>query len=205
MPPNNSTSLKRKQNLPLAQIRQKLLRVKKRVGRLDDDIDDIYQEFDDLVNDPAAPHARRPLSASVRPAGVPSAKDRELQRLAKEGVAALALTFQSNGSGSLKIDGRDRIPLPPRLAALAAGLILDTGHSPDQLVSWKSDAEIIAALERRTQKKYRRHTFNHLFYLLRAALKDKDENPWLVMRDPKFGSRFALRRALGGVNGANHN
>ena len=53
--------------------------------------------------------------------------------------------------------------------------------------------------------KFSEHAFNHLVYLLRDLLKEHDENPWLIMRDPKLGIRFALRRGLGGVNGANYN
>jgi len=205
MPPNNSDSPKRKPSRPLDLIQKKLSRVKKRVGRLDEDIYDIYQEFTELVNGPVSNHQPLTKAASILPTGTLSADSLALRRKAKEGVATLSLNFHPDRSGSLKIEGRERFPLPPRLAALTAGLTMDTGHSPDHLVSWKLDAEIITDLKKRTGKEYSRHAFNHLIHLLRATLKDHGENPWLVMRDPKLGSRFALRRGFGGVNGANHN
>jgi hypothetical protein len=115
-------------------------------------------------------------------------------RKAQPNVNSLSLVFLPNGRAHLQIEGRQKIVLAPRLAALVAALTVDDRPSPDHLVAWKSKEDIIADLQRRTGKQFNQHDLKNLMYLLRQELKAHQENPDLVMHHRKLGSRFGLQR-----------
>lgn len=115
-------------------------------------------------------------------------------RKAEPSVNSLSLIFKPGGKAILQIEGRQQVLLAPRLGALMAALTVNDRPSPDGLIAWRSDKDILADIQRRTGKQQTRNDFKQLIYLLRRELKQHGENPWLVMRHAKLGSRFALQR-----------
>lgn len=145
----------------------------------------------------------RPWSSGSR-SGPGTAEDASQIRKAQPSVNSLSLIFKPNGKAVLQIEGRKKILLAPRLAALMAALTLNDRPGTDSLIAWRSDKDILSDLQRRTGRQYTRRDFKQLIYLLRQKLEQHRENPWLVMRHPRLGSRFALRRGLESVTGTGH-
>ena len=191
--------------LAIAAVLKLLAGALKKAADLEEQLDEIHQLIRELVERLGWPLPRvRPFPASISSSSPPS-EDELLKGQAKEGVATATLERQPNGKAILHIEGRTKIPLSTRLAALMGVLLVADGASPDALVPWKADADIIAELERRLGKVYDQHGLKQMIYLLREDLRTHGENRWLIMTEPKLGSRFALRHGSALVTRGNHN
>jgi len=189
----------------LDKISVALSRVARHLDRLDVDIDAVLQDVKQLAD--ASQNSGQTRGAETLKAGFTRGNsDLDDQKCgAMLGVIKLSLATQSNGRANLVLENRQTIPLGPRLAALVAILIEDDGSSQDHLVPWKKVAYVVDRLQKMTDRTFSKRAFNQLILLLRDALQSQNENRWFVMRDPKLGLRFALRRKTEIVTGANHN
>lgn len=165
------------------------------LSKLDVKSDEIREFIRGLFQDQAwdiPGSGQRPTRSGLSPG---SAEDQGKPRNLPPIVNSLSLAFKPDGRAILQIEGRQKILLSKRLAALVAALTVDDRPSLDQFVAWKSKEDLIAELERRLGKQFNRHDLKNLLYLLRQALKAHQEHPDLVMHSRKFGSRFALQRS----------
>ena len=120
-----------------------------------------------------------------------------LPRQFNPGVAPVLLIRNADGSAEAQIEGRACIPLSPLLATLLEILKADTGYSDDHLVGWKSTASIQLALKGSTGQNHSEASVKELIYNLRNSLARHREARSLVENKPRFGYRFAVRRAAG--------
>jgi len=184
----------------LAMLGKKIMRVRARVSRTEEDLDAIECELGDLLGDLWGMVSCL-SAASLGPTQAPgrvavTAGPRRRRREASRGVLSVVLVAQPDGSGVARIDGVG-IRLPPYVAALLSILMADRGVTPDHLVGWKSVADIQAALKDRTKQHHSIAAVKELVYRLRRLLEQHGENPDLVQNDPHLGYRFAVRRGVG--------
>ncbi|MGD0615477.1 MAG: hypothetical protein ABSA69_08580 [Verrucomicrobiota bacterium] len=113
------------------------------------------------------------------------------------GVVSVLLIRNSDGSADAQIEGHSPIPLSPLLTTLLEILKADKGISDDHLVGWKSMASIQLALKESTGRNHSEASIKELIYNLRNCLECHREDRSLVENKPRFGYRFAVRRAAG--------
>ncbi len=114
-----------------------------------------------------------------------------LRRLAANGTTQFRMDLRPDGSAELWLGGQP-LELTAKLAQLLALLVEDTGPTADGLVGWKPCAVIASRLAERDGSAQSGALRQNL-YRLRRALRDADENPFLVQTKPRC-ARFALQR-----------
>lgn len=109
----------------------------------------------------------------------------------------LEIRTRANGSVEVTIDGGEKFSLGPRLAEvfrfLASGDKERGGN--DELVGWRSRAEINKFLNDSTGKQLRACYVNNLVHLLRMALSKAHYDSKLIQSHRQKGYRFALKHS----------
>ena len=109
----------------------------------------------------------------------------------------LDIRTRANGSVEVAIDGGEKFSLGPRLAEvfrfLASGDKERGGN--DELVGWRSRAEINKFLNDATGKQLRACYVNNLVHLLRMALSKAHYDSNLIQSNRQKGYRLALKHS----------
>jgi len=133
-----------------------------------------------------------PNPAPHRP---PSESSFLLKLAAQSGVQTLKIAQQPTGEASVWIDGANPFHLSLTLASLLSVLALAHPGTNDELVGWKSLAEVTEHLQKQLGRPFTPHAIHQLVSRLRSALAvSGGVNPFLVQTHPKLGLRFALRK-----------
>jgi hypothetical protein len=116
-----------------------------------------------------------------------------LARLAHEGVAKIKIRRFAR-TAELTIGDHPPARLSTMLAYLVEAICLDIGHSDDDLIGYKSLAEITLFLEKRCNKRLTRHGVTQHIHRLRRVLQMNGNNPYLIQTTRNGGARFALKK-----------
>ena len=112
---------------------------------------------------------------------------------AEAGVASMDLTFRSDGSATVRVNGRPPFTLTPKLAALLDILAAPGRDAGDGLVGWRTRAEVAAALSKRTGRSMSPTGVTQSIHVLRRTFRTAGENWLLFQKHSRLGVRFALR------------
>jgi len=183
----------------LAQVREVARRHRvllDRLSRAEEIADSLALELAQLEEDVAAGFEGSGLLRPSRlAAAAPAAAGSVLRRTAEAGVASIEIEARPDGSFDVSVDGGKAFGLPPALGDLLSILVIDSGHSEDDLVGWKTVDEVAILLAKRIGKPVRRHAATqHVYRLRRELFARGGVNPFLVQTNRRLGARFALRR-----------
>jgi hypothetical protein len=179
-------------------LRSKLNGLQKNVSSLEERLYGLLCDLDGLVTlSVASPHLARHLPPAFSPELAWSERRRLLQQEAVAGARSVKITPLTNGAARIQIDGRPEISLPPAVAALLQILKADFGPQTDQMVGWKTIADIKQALLKRTGGAFTDRAAKQLVYRLRRKFEEHGENKFLIQSRRKLGYRIALRRGDG--------
>ena len=183
-------------NMPgLLALRRELECLQKDLSKWEERLDRLIFDMDGLVKQSASsPQPAQPLPKTQAP-GLPLRESRRsLQQQACVGAHSVQFTLLADGSARVQIDGRPGLPLPPSVAALFQILKGDGGTRTDQMVGWKTVADIKQALHKSTGWSFTDRAVKELVFRLRRKLEAHGELPYLVQSRRKLGYRLALWR-----------
>ncbi|MFQ5738716.1 MAG: hypothetical protein ACE5JX_06850 [Acidobacteriota bacterium] len=174
-----------------------MLRLARRVAKLLSEAEDCHEEgiLDLLEMWEKLGLDRTVLSGGRGPASVwrNSSRNRKLKAEAKKGASLAFDCDDRNGRVRARVDGAAAIGLPPKLCELLIVLSSSTlGQGGDDgLTPWKTKAQIVSALEKRSLSVKEENVAN-LVFRLRERFKSQGLNPFLIQtQGPTY--RFALR------------
>jgi DNA-binding winged helix-turn-helix (wHTH) protein len=181
-----------------APLGRKLLRAHALSSRTEELLDDVARSLNDLIdlvksNLVSLPHSEQRATILGAQLGI----RRLSKKPAQEAVSAV-LVWRRDGSALARVDGAS-IPLPPKVAVLLDILVADRGFAADNLVGWKTVADILAVLKERTQQGHSKAAVKELVYRLRCLLECHGASASLVRSHRRLGYRFAVRRAPGSI------
>lgn len=189
----------------LASLMRLLKSLQHRISNIEEDFDRILPELDESLLLLMTRTEQMQFRVGQLRTDAASAERRRLQKdHARHGAISVRLMPLADGPSLVQIDGRTEVPLPPRVSALLAVLIHDSGTKADQFVGWKSFDAIRSRLKESTGKSLTNHAIKELVLRLRNTLEAHEENRYLVLSKRSFGYRFALRRKDGGITGSDH-
>lgn len=158
-----------------------------KISRIEVEADSIAQELDQLIGDRALPSvaARRGKKQEFK----------LLRDMAEEGVSSLEIKPRSDGLSDVRIEQGKVFTLPPALADLLYVLALDSGRASDGLVGFKTIAEVMILLRKKSGREFTRRSVAQNIFRLRNELRLRaGANPFLIQTNRRLGFRFALRR-----------
>ncbi len=159
-----------------------------RINRIEVEADSIAQELDELAGDCTLPSSRPPKREKQE-------DFRLLRDMAEEGVSWLEIKPRSDGLADVRIEGGKVFALPPVLADLLYVLAIDSGRTTDDLVGFKTLAEVTILLHKKAGKEFTRRSVTQNIFRLRNELRRRGgANPFLIQTNRRLGFRFALRR-----------
>jgi hypothetical protein len=187
MQENQATERKFDNRLRQLVERQKALINK--INRIEIEADSIAQELDELISDAALATSR------------PARRDKQgedlrlLRDIAEDGVSSLEIKPRSDGLADVRIEKGKVFTLPPVLADLLYVLAVDSGRASDNLVGFKTLAEVTILLHKKAGKEFTRRSVTQNIFRLRNELRRRGGiNPFLIQTNRRLGFRFALRR-----------
>ena len=126
--------------------------------------------------------------------------DKAKNTMADPKAFSLKLVYCADDSAEACIDWGKPVKLTATLAALLEILAdKNTGVSDDDLIGWKTYAEVAEALKQKTGKILDKHAIHQNIYRLRIELmRQRGLSPKLIQTNPRLGLRFALLRKLPG-------
>jgi hypothetical protein len=128
-----------------------------------------------------------------------------LIRSAESGIVSFSAKRFANGCAEFEIEG-SKLTLSPRLADLLIALSEDVGQSDDDLVGWKTIAEISQLMliqkygpapKNPSNREKEQHAVQQSIHRLHNQFWLAKINPFLIQRNSKLGYRLALKRASG--------
>jgi hypothetical protein len=162
----------------------------KRISRIEIEADAIAQELFELIEEDY-------VIARVSKAPGKYEAARTLKEMADAGVATLEIKPRSDGLSDARIDGGKAFTLPPMLADLLYVLSIDSGRSFDNMVGFKTFAEVAILLRKKAGKELTRRAVVQNIFRLRNELRTRGGvNPFLIQTNRRLGVRFALRRRV---------
>ncbi len=175
----------------LTGLRSKLSGLQKNVSALEEHLDGVLCDLDGLAGLPDLPPHLPPPSISDFAL---AERHRLLRQQASAGARSVKITPHANGAAHIQIDGRREVALPPAVAALFQILKDDFGTRTDQMVGWKTIAEIKQALVKRNVGSFTDRAVIELVYRLRRKFAACGENQFLIQSRRNLGYRLALWR-----------
>jgi hypothetical protein len=170
-------------------LQRKLERLAARLAEMQDWVDEVAHAIESLVQDVydqpnvvPRPRARRSPE-----------EERRMREEARTGATA-TIDAQADGSGEIRLNGRDPFRLSRRLLSLLRVLIAGSPPESDGLPGWSTGSEVAAALTLDARRAVKPDGVARLMYKLRRAFSAAGENPFLIQTNRELGAwRVAVR------------
>jgi hypothetical protein len=188
----------------LSRMKLRLQAVRRDLERNEERVDNLLQ---DLIALESALVARGDSAVPMLPLGIQSLRAKPdsvkhktdevsaiLESIAQPGADKLVIRPMVDGSALIQINGEKHFKLSPTLARLLEILADDSSYSDDNLVGWKTHAEIARWLEKKMGQQFSRHAVNQLVSRLRHELDTSSRlYRYFIQTHRRFGLRFALK------------